>query len=63
MKVDIRVDMVEVDEEAGSAWAELYYRIHAQNEYPSGLKWESGSDRTRLRFERVEDRWLIIAGL
>jgi hypothetical protein len=63
LKVDIRVDMVEVDEDAGKAWAELYYRIHAQNEYASGLKWESESDRTRLRFERVENKWLIIAGL
>src|SRR5687767_1709616 len=57
LKVDIRVDMVEVDEDAGKAWAELYYQMHAQNEYPSGLKWESGSDRTRLRFERVQNKW------
>ena len=63
MKVNIRVDAIEVDDEAERAWAELYYQVHAQNEYPSGLKWESGSDRTRLRFERVQGKWLIVAGL
>lgn len=63
IKLNIRVDAIEVDDEARRAWAELYYQIHAQNEYPSGLKWESGSDRTRLRFERVDGRWMIVAGL
>jgi hypothetical protein len=63
MKVNIRVDAIEVDDETEKAWAELYYQIHAQNDYPSGTKWETGSDRTRLRFERVDGRWLIIAGL
>ena len=63
MKVNIRVDAIEVDDETERAWAELYYQIHAQNEYPSGTRWESGSDRTRLRFERVQGRWLIVAGL
>jgi|SRR5687767_9667661 len=63
MKVNIRVDAIEVDDETERAWAELYYQIHAQNEYPSGTKWETGSDRTRLRFERVQGRWLIVAGL
>src|SRR5688572_22973385 len=63
LKVNIRVDAIEVDDETERAWAELYYQVHAQNEYPSGTKWESGSDRTRLRFERVQNKWLIIAGL
>ncbi len=63
LKVNIRVDAIEVDDEADRAWAELYYQIHAQNEYPSGLKWETGSDRTRIRFERVGGKWFIIAGL
>ena len=57
----VRVDMVEVEET--SAFAELYYRIRAHNEYPAGMKWEEGSDRTRLQFERVDNRWLIVAGL
>ena len=63
LKVNIRVDAVEVDEDTERAWAELYYQIHAHNEYPAGTKWESSSDRTRLRFERVEGKWLIVAGL
>jgi hypothetical protein len=63
IKVNIRVDAIEVDDEEQRAYAELYYQIHAQNEYPSGLKWESGSDRTRIRFERADGKWMIIAGL
>jgi hypothetical protein len=63
LKLNIRVDAIEVDDEAASAWAELYYQIHANNEYPSGTKWESGSDRARIRFERIDGRWLIVAGL
>ncbi|MEQ8279142.1 MAG: hypothetical protein RMA76_17055 [Deltaproteobacteria bacterium] len=61
LQLDVRVDAVEVKE--SEAYAELYYRIRAQNEYPSGVKWETGSDRTRLRFERADGKWLIVAGL
>lgn len=57
----LRIDDVGVEER--SAFAELYYQIRAQNEYPSGTKWETGSDRTRITFERVDDRWMIVAGL
>lgn len=61
MRVDVRVDMIEVEDE--SAYAEVFYEIRAQNDYPSGLKWESRADRTRLRFRRENDRWLLTAGL
>lgn len=61
LHLDVRVDAIEVEE--SEAYAELYYRIRAQNEYPSGVKWETGSDRTRLRFERADGKWLIVAGL
>lgn len=57
----LRVDDVKVDTD--EAYAELYYQIRAHADYPSGPKWETGSDRTRLRFEKVDDRWLIVAGL
>lgn len=59
----VRIDDVQVEEDEGSAFAELYYRIRAHNEYPSGMKWETGSDRTRIEFERVGDKWMIVAGL
>jgi hypothetical protein len=62
LQLDVRVDAIEVEED-GAAFAELYYQIRAQNEYPSGLKWETNSDRTRLRFERADGKWLIVAGL
>lgn len=57
----LRVDAVEVEEE--TAFAEVYYQIRAQNEYPSGIKWDTGSDRARLTFERRDGNWLIISGL
>ena len=61
LQLDLRVDAIEVKED--EAFAELFYRIRAQNEYPSGLKWETGSDRTRLQLERIDGKWLIVAGL
>ncbi len=62
MRVDVRVDMIEVDE--NTAYADIFYEIRVQNDYPSGLKWETRADRTRLRFRREEDgRWLLTAGL
>ena len=61
IQLDLRVDAIEVEED--QAFAELFYRIRAQNEYPSGLKWETGSDRTRLKLERIDGKWLIVAGL
>ena len=61
LQLDLRVDAIEVDDD--EAFAEVYYQIRAQNEYPSGLKWETGADRTRLRLERIDGKWLIVAGL
>jgi ketosteroid isomerase-like protein len=57
----LRVDDVQVEED--EAFAELYYQLRAHAQYPSGPKWETQSDRTRLRFQKVDDRWLIVAGL
>jgi hypothetical protein len=61
MHLDLRVDAIAVDE--GSAYAELYYQVRAHNGYPSGEKWETGNDRTRIEFEKVGDKWLIVSGL
>jgi hypothetical protein len=61
MQLEIRVDDIQVEED--SAFAELFYTFRAQNEYPSGLQWDTGSDRTRIRFERRDGKWLIVAGL
>ena len=36
LQLDVRVDAIEVEEEEGSAFAELYYQIRAHNAYPSG---------------------------
>lgn len=63
MQLEVRVDAIEVEEE--SAFAEIYYTYRAHNEYPAGLQWDTGTDRTRLRFERSKDggKWLIVGGL
>lgn len=61
IQLTLRVDDVQVEEQ--TAFAEVFYQIRAHNEYPAGLKWETGSDRTRLQFERVDDQWRIVAGL
>jgi hypothetical protein len=61
MQLQVRVDKIQVEDEA--AFAELYYVYRAQNEYPSGLQWDTGSDRTRLRFSRESGKWLIVGGL
>jgi hypothetical protein len=62
MQLQVRVDDIMVDDD--DAYAEVYYVYRAQNEYPAGLQWDTGSDRTRLRFVREEGgRWLIVGGL
>ena len=62
IKVELRVEAVEVDDD--NAFAEIYYDVRAQNEYPSGLRWQTGNDRSRLSFERDDEgRWWIIRGL
>lgn len=61
MQLVLRIDDIQVEEDA--AFAEVYYEIRSQNNYPSGLKWETETDRSRLKFERVDNKWLIVAGL
>lgn len=58
----LRVDEIEVEED--TAYAELRYEYRAQNDYPSGLKWDTGSDRTRLQLVRTPDGpWRILSGI
>ncbi|MEL6187577.1 MAG: nuclear transport factor 2 family protein [Myxococcota bacterium] len=63
MQLILRVDAVEVERD--EAFAELYYEFRAHNEYPSGEKWNTGTDRTRLRLIRSgkDQPWRIAAGL
>ena len=62
IQLRLRVDAVEVKKD--SAFAELYYEYRAHNQYPSGPKWDTGTDRTRLRLVRnPEGQWRIAAGL
>lgn len=62
MQLKMRVDAIEVDDD--EAFAELRYEYRAQVEYPSGVQWDTGSDRTRLRLVRTpEADWRIVAGL
>lgn len=62
MQLILRVDAIEVMDDTG--FAELYYEYRAHNDYPSGMKWDTGTDRTRLRVVRnPEGKWRIVAGL
>mgnify|MGYP002397210051 CR=1 FL=1 len=61
LKLTIRVDAVEVED--STAWAEVYYDLRARLSYPSGIKWETASDRTRLRFKYEQERWKLVSGL
>jgi hypothetical protein len=61
MQLVVRVDDVRVNED--TAYAEIFYSYRAQSEYPSGLQWDSGSDRARIRLQKSDGRWLIVAGL
>lgn len=62
MQLVLRVDAIEV--EADEAFAELMYEYRAQNDYPSGMKWETGTDRTRLRLRKNPNgQWRIVSGI
>lgn len=63
MQLLLRIDAIEVERD--QAFAELYYEFRAHNEYPSGTKWDTGTDRTRLRLIRSskDAPWRIAAGL
>lgn len=62
MQLVLRVDAVEVEKD--SAFAELFYEYRAHNNYPSGTKWDTGTDRTRLLLVRdAQMQWRIVAGI
>jgi SnoaL-like protein len=61
MQLEFRVDDIKVDDD--KAYAEIYYTYRAQNEFPSGLQWDTGADRTRLRFEKTNGKWLLVGGM
>ena len=61
MTVDLRVEALEV--EAESAAAECFFEFRAQVEYPAGVRWETGTDRTRIRLAREGKAWKIVGGI
>jgi ketosteroid isomerase-like protein len=61
LRLDLRVDVIEVEEE--EAYAEFFYSVRSLVKYPSGEKWETHSDRARLELKKQEDGWRIVAGL
>ena len=63
LTLDIRVDEVEVDEEAGHADAFILFTVRGQAEFPAGNQWKTKTDRSRLRFAREGNKWLIISGI
>lgn len=61
MLVDFRIDNIIVEDEHAFAYIQFTYR--AQNEFPTGLKWDRLTDRTRIEFEQRDGGWLITRGL
>jgi ketosteroid isomerase-like protein len=62
MQLILRVNAIEVEDD--EAFAELQYEFRAHNDYPSGMKWDTGTDRTRLRLRRSPDgEWRIVSGI
>jgi ketosteroid isomerase-like protein len=59
--LELRVDEIVVEKER--AYAYIYYQYRAQSEYPTGVKWNTDSDRSRIVFERQDGRWLMLSGL
>jgi hypothetical protein len=60
-RLEVRVDEIVVKED--KAYATIYYQYRAQSEFPVGTKWKSSSDYARVRFERENGKWMIIAGI
>lgn len=64
LRLRVRVDAIETDEsDDNRAYAEVLYDIQAHNDYPTGAKWDTGSDRARLTLVRHGNTWRIVAGL
>jgi len=61
IQLEMRVDNIVIEEK--KAYAYIYYTYRAQSEYPTGLKWSTDSDRSRIVFEQTNGRWLMVAGL
>ena len=61
IQLEMRIDDVVVEEMV--AYAYIYYTYRAQSEFPTGTKWNTDSDRSRIVFERHNGRWLMLAGL
>lgn len=63
LTLEIRLDGVEIDEEAQVADAFILFDVRGQAEFPSGATWKTMSDRARLRFAREGGKWLIVSGI
>lgn len=63
LTLDIRVDEVLVDDETQHADAFILFSVRGQAELPAGNMWKTMTDRSRIRFAREGDKWLIVSGL
>lgn len=63
IQMEVRVDRIEVDDDETRADAFIMYTVRGHAELPSGSQWKTGTDRSRLRFERQGGKWMIISGI
>lgn len=63
LQLALRIDAIDVEDD--EAYAELYYEYRAKVEYPAGPRWDTGTDRFRLKLRREneDDAWRIVSGL
>lgn len=61
LQLGLKVEDIVVSEDRAQAFVQ--YNLRARTDFPSGKKWKTSSDRSRMTLVRVGDKWLIISGL
>lgn len=61
LQLGLKVEDIQVTDDRALAFVQ--YNLRARTDFPSGKKWKTSSDRSRMTFVRVGEKWLIIAGL
>ncbi len=61
VQLGLRVDGIVIEDDKAEAFVQ--YNLKARTEFPSGKKWKTSSDRARMTLVRINEKWLITAGL
>lgn len=61
LQLGLKVEDIVVTDDRAHAFVQ--YNLRARTDFPSGKKWKTSSDRSRMTLVRVDGKWLILAGL